>query len=155
MIARVLISKQLLSNFRKKALSIYPNEYMMTVWGRIEGDTVQVESLREVAQKATEGSVTASFLDCVTSSNTSTFLGTIHTHPDSTDATPSQADWDGSFACGEYIFGIMKISKGKTITKWWEPRAEISMIHPRVRAEKKHAKVEVIELREVVVEQSL
>ena len=141
---RIIVSKQLIAQFRKKALVAYPKEYMATVWGRRDApDVFMITSIKDVAHTATGDSAKAKYDSCVMPDGSrETWLGTIHTHPDSTDATPSQTDWDNSLVCGELLFGVMKVGKkpnGRLYTelRWWEPRAAITMIHPRVREAKK------------------
>lgn len=140
MLSRVIISKSLLSAFRKRALAAYPNETMQTLWGRLSGNSVIVTSMRTPEQKVSETEVVF-YEDDLSSPAVDTreqYLGTIHSHPECLDATPSQVDWDTSFEAGEYVFGIMRIVKkvnGRFTTEvaWWEPRPMIATVFPRVR----------------------
>lgn len=141
MISRVLISKKLLSEFRKQVTKAYPAETMSTLWGRIEGDTVVVSSLRVPKQEGTSEELTYHFADAVGDQarvRGEHYLGTIHSHPECLDSTPSQHDWDTSYGSGERVFGIMRVEKSSagrftTEVAWWEPRPRIATVHPRVR----------------------
>lgn len=142
MIARVLISRSLLASFRRAALSAYPNEFMQTLWGTVRGDTVTVEALRDVAHTATPETVGAEIHDQFAAKEKLQYLGTLHDHPEPTDATPSQADWDDAFNTGEIVFGVMAVWKGenekfRTAVEFWETRPRIAVVHPRVRAPRK------------------
>lgn len=138
MITRVILAKKLLASFRKKAQSSYPNEVMNTLWGKLEGSTAIVEELHDFDQHATGQLVNYTDADTMAPAGRGIrFLGTIHTHPDCTDASPSAADWTDAFGAGEHIFAVMKIvkhnNKFKTEVAFWEPRPQITIIHPRVR----------------------
>jgi len=151
MVSRVLISKKLIADFRKRVIAAYPNETMQTLWGRVEGDTVVVSSLRTPKQEGTKDELLYHFGDAVGAQSVvrgEHYLGTIHSHPECLDATPSQHDWDTSYTSGERIFGIMRCERGdggryKTETKFWEPRPEIAIVHPRVRDANRDKQLEV------------
>jgi len=138
-ISRVLISKKLLAEFRKQALAAYPNETMSTLWGRIEGETAIVTSLHVPDQKQSNDKVEYNTDDLLSPASVARehYIGTCHSHPDCADCAPSQIDWDTSYSCGEHLFGIMRIEKKsdgrfKTEVGWYEPRASIMMVHPRI-----------------------
>lgn len=139
MISRVIIDKKLLASFRKRTLEAYPREAMCTMWGRVEGDTVLITVIKDILQKATENEVNYYEADALAhAGHGDHYLGSIHSHPDCLDATPSQADWDTSFSSGERVFAVMQIRKlatgrFKTEVKFWEPRPEITIVYPRVR----------------------
>jgi len=139
MITRILISKKLIAEFRKRAIAAYPQEHMETCWGRIEGSSVIIEALHTPHQHATTDTVRYQESDALAKAGSGlAYIGSCHSHPDSTDATPSQVDWDTSFSSGEHVFGVMRVAKkenGKFTTEigWWESRPGIAMIHPRVR----------------------
>jgi len=151
MISRVIISKQLLASFRKRTLEAYPLETMQTLWGRVEGDTVVISSLRTPEQKGSPDRLDYNFDDAASPQahvRGEHYLGTIHSHPEGSDATPSQSDWDSSYSSGERVFGILWCSKQasgrfKTEVKFWEPRAMITVVHPRVRDANRNSKSQV------------
>jgi len=135
-----MIDKKLLGEFRKKALAAYPDELMHTLWGRVEGDSIIIHHLRGVEQEATGDKVEAYVSDMVSpvASTPERYLGSIHSHPDCFEASPSLQDWHNAYVCGEHVFGIMAIhenSSGRfsTSVAWWEPRPFIDTIHPRIR----------------------
>lgn len=139
MIVRIIVTKQAISSFRKAAIAAYPNEFLRTLWGRIQGETVQVSSLRDVSQIQTEQDVSCTIQDLMApATGPEQYLGSLHSHPDTSDATPSQTDWDDAFDTGEHIFGVMRVSKKAdggftTELKWWQPAPPIQTIYPKVR----------------------
>lgn len=144
MISRVLLPKSLLASFRKLAEGAYPNEVMQTLWGRIEGESVMIYSLRNVDQQASPDMVVARVDDMVSPARDTKehFIGSIHSHPDMQHPHPSTADWDGSYTCGEHLFAVMALVKkpsGKfsAETRFWQPRPHIQIVHPRIRKAKK------------------
>lgn len=139
MITRVVIIDKLIKDFRRAAISAMPNECLWSVWGRIQGDTVIVERLNQPHQKVSETDVSVD-RDIMLSPAVGQFqyIGTIHSHPESSDASPSTTDWTDAYETGEHVFGIMRVwksdkGKWKTELDWWEPRASIQMIYPKVR----------------------
>lgn len=160
MISRIILDKKLLAQFRKQAIAAYPREHLVSVWGRLAGDTVVVSSFRPVEHTATTERLDYHIADAVVprGGETEHFLGSCHSHPGSdVDVAPSATDWRMAYNCGEIICGIMTVvpnakGKYKTETEWWQPRPAIVMVHPRIRQEKKpDAPAPVVE---VVVEQS-
>jgi len=140
MIVRVMLDKKLLADFRKQAIKAYPNEVMNTLWGRAEGDSIIIHRMRSVEQDADENKVEAYVSDMVSPVATTAdrYLGSIHSHPDCHDASPSVQDWHNAYVCGEHVFGVMSVMKSdsgrfSTAVSWWEPRPFIDTIHPRIR----------------------
>jgi proteasome lid subunit RPN8/RPN11 len=140
MISRIIVSKQAITAFRREAIKAHPNEFLQTLWGRIQGDTVLVHAIRPVEHRATAGSIDLTLQDTMApAQGTDQFIGTIHSHPDTKDATPSQTEWEDAFSTGEHVFGVMRVmqkpnGKFETELEWWEPRASIQMIYPKVRS---------------------
>ena len=139
MISRVIVSKSLIASFRKRAVAAYPKEAMCTLWGKVEGDTVLVTTFKDIPHEASESEVNYFESDALShAGHGEHYLGSLHSHPDSLDATPSQADWDTSFSSGERVFAVMRVTKLKTgrfttEIRYWEPRPEITIVYPRVR----------------------
>lgn len=135
-----MLDQKLLREFRKTAVKAYPSEVMNTLWGRVEGDSILVHHLRSVEQEAGTHEVKAYVSDMVgpVSQTAEQYLGSIHSHPDCWDASPSIQDWHNAYVCGEKIFAVMSLAKtdkgrfASTIA-WFEPRPFIDMIHPRIR----------------------
>ena len=140
MIVRVMIDKKLLGEFKKKAIKAYPSELMNTLWGRVEGDSVIIHHLRDVEQQASNDKVEAFVSDMVSpiSQTAEQYLGSLHSHPDCGDPSPSYQDWLNAYNCGERVFGVMSLVKGPSgrfsdALMWNEPRPLIDTIHPRIR----------------------
>lgn len=139
MISRVIVDKKLLASFRKRTLEAYPHEVMCTMWGRVEGDTILITVIKDIPQQASEKEVNYYEADALAhAGHGDHYLGSIHSHPDCLDATPSQADWDTSFSSGERVFAVMQVRKletgrFKTEVQFWEPRPPIAIVNPRVR----------------------
>lgn len=139
LITRVVITDKLVRDFRKAAIAAMPNECLWSVWGRIQGDTVIVERLAQPHQKVSETDVSINRdVMLAPAVGQHQYIGTIHSHPESSDASPSTTDWTDAYATGEHVFGVMRVYKSnkgtwKTELDWWEPRASIQMIYPKVR----------------------
>src|SRR6185369_10447271 len=107
MISRVIVSKQLIAQFRKAAIASYPLEHLMTVWGKLAGDTVVVSALRPVQHTATTEKLEYHVADAVIPTDGAHFLGSIHSHPgEGVDAAPSCEDWNNAYTCGEIICAV-------------------------------------------------
>lgn len=139
MIHRILVSKKLLAGYKKRAIAAYPSELLETLWGRIEGDTAIIERVLPVNQRATNNEVTADDADIHAPAKDARgvmILGTIHSHPDSTDASPSEPDWEDSYKNGEHLFGVCRITNDKAKMAFWEARPLIRVVHPRTNRRK-------------------
>lgn len=144
MISRVIISPRLIASFRKAAVRAYPNEFFQTMWGWVRGDTVTVEALRDAAHTPTDSEISTTVADQFAPHSTTPlhYLGTIHSHPDCGDTSPSVTDWDDGFTTGETVFFVMSVRKGengrfRTDLRPWEPRPPIAIVYPRVRGERR------------------
>ena len=139
MITRIIVPKQAIATFRREAIRLHPNEFLQTLWGRIQGDTVLVHAVRSVEHTGSESRVDLLIEDEMAPAvGKDQYLGTLHSHPDTSDASASEADFEDAYATGEHVFGVMRVcrtsdGKFKTSIAWWEPRAPIQMIYPKVR----------------------
>lgn len=144
MITRIILPRPMLKAFRDEAVCKFPVEYMETLWGRIEGGTVIVSALGKMPQEASEDALRFDRADTVNRAGQGEILlGSLHTHCNMYDPSPSPQDWEDAFKFGEHIFGIMTIwkedgkpGKFKTAVSWWEPQPSILMIHPRESGKK-------------------
>lgn len=143
MIHRILVSKKLLDGYKKRAIAAYPSELLETLWGRIEGDTAIIERVLPVNQKATEMVTEATYADIMQPAKEARgimLLGTIHSHPETVDASPSEHDWRDSYQNGEHIFAVCQLRKKaeKFTSKIsiWEARPVINIVHPRTNRRK-------------------
>lgn len=133
----------MLDGYKKRAIASYPSELLETLWGRIEGDTAIIERVLPVEQVASHDAVSANDEDIMAPAKKARgvmLLGTIHSHPDSQDASPSEADWEDSYRNGEHIFGVcriaMKGSKPISRISFWESRPLVRVAHPRTSRRK-------------------
>ena len=119
---RVRVAETVLRGFRRRALKVYPRELMETVWGRITPQGIDVFTFHPIDHKGTRAK-------CEFTANTDAdlegqrdeeapeykqeLLGTIHSHPDCSDASPSEADWEIAVSSKEIISGIYLIKGTK------------------------------------------
>jgi proteasome lid subunit RPN8/RPN11 len=119
---KIKVASSVLRGFRRRALRSYPLEHLETVWGRITADGIHIFAFHPIDHKPTRNT-------CEYTENTEAdfegqrdedapkwkleVLGTIHSHPDCSDASPSEADWELSVESKETISGIYLINKAK------------------------------------------
>lgn len=110
----VIIDRKLLDAFKRRALKLYPLEFLEQIVGRIIDGQARLYAFRELEHEATRFEVTIDEdLDPMTEGAGETrydILGTIHTHPQST-VEPSNIDWDAMKRDRELIMGICAIRK--------------------------------------------
>jgi proteasome lid subunit RPN8/RPN11 len=120
---KVQVSRSVLSGYRKRALKKYPDEYMESIFGRVDGQTVLILAFYPIEHKGTPEKCEYDAAsvdeqkdgeDCPPKMK---WLGTIHSHPDAS-AQPSEADWETGRIDGELISGIYQIlpTRGKRKT---------------------------------------
>lgn len=112
--SRVFIDKRILERFKKRALKVYPVEYIEEVWGRVKTDGIHVFYLGEMEQIADRGSIEYDYsgFECGEKDGSLQMLGTLHTHPHPCDeSTPSRTDTRNSREEKEIVMGIMAIRK--------------------------------------------
>jgi len=143
-ITRIVISKQALADFKKQAIKDFPLEAFVTLWGKVDGSTVVITSVKDVTHRAKEDTIDYHEADALSPAahTREHFIGSLHSHPNCSDSSPSETDWQDAFSHGEFIFGVMSINRkenGKfvTATSFWEPSPSISIIHPRLRKPKR------------------
>lgn len=113
---RVLINNNLLRGFIRRAKTVYPREYIELLYGRESRDRFHVTALFEPEQRSKARSVTwiedadAETLDDTPRSPI--LLGTIHSHPKESDASPSEFDWKRQASSGDRIAGICALWRG-------------------------------------------
>ena len=105
--------RKVLNWFRRQALSAHPNEYIASLWCVSNTDSISVVDIRPIDHEADNDSV---YFDTEDGSfgaadGKLVRVGTIHSHPDCTDCSPSEFDWDSTAARKELITGICQIWK--------------------------------------------
>ncbi len=120
---KVQVARNVLDGYRRRALKKYPDEYMESIFGRVDGQTILIMAFYPIEHKGTPEKCeyeTAAIdeqqdgTDCPPNMK---WLGTIHSHPDAS-AHPSGADWETARIDGELVSGIYQIlpTRGKRKT---------------------------------------
>ena len=111
---RVRVAETVLRGFRRRALKVYPKEWMETVWGRVTPQGIDIFAFHPIDHKGTrhECQYVSSDIDAQRDEEAPEYklelLGTCHSHPDALDA-PSYADWETTVSDKEIISGIYQI----------------------------------------------
>jgi proteasome lid subunit RPN8/RPN11 len=136
MIKRIVVHKDVINAFKRRALKKYPNEYGEIILGKLsDNDTLHIY----VFDRLNIFSATSSVLhygmpeEEVCEGHNLDFFGVIHTHINSLDG-PSETDWhffdyavneDHSILNDEeittlnsYVIGILYLKKLKNVTHW-------------------------------------
>jgi proteasome lid subunit RPN8/RPN11 len=147
---RIMIDKRVLKGFIRRALKAYPKEYAEAVWGNIEDSTINIKVLQDLEHEATRDSITYDAAVMNRSKQEASdfgmaFLGDIHTHPDTYDASPSEDDWDDSASNKQIILGIcsiwkLKSGRRRTRTRFWPrpPEHEMEITFKELKNEGEH-----------------
>ena len=130
---KVLVSKTEWSKFRQRVRRAYPKERIELIWGRKTGpSTFHIHLFDHVKHKATTLSCTPDEKDVEVSEQEAkecglVLLGTVHSHPERTEAAPSETDFDSAVEDFEIISGIAAVWKDKstgrlrTRIRFWAP----------------------------------
>ena len=110
---RIVIAKDVVRGFRRRALRRYPKEYMETVWGFVRGDIVYICALYPLEHDGKRDACLYTFDDIDAQQEDAAdfkleVIGTIHTHPDG-GCAPSEDDWETSTRDGDVVSGICQI----------------------------------------------
>lgn len=85
MLTYALIDRKLLENFKRRSLRVYPKEFALAMWGKIEGDGAHVYALLNVkVDKATTDMMEFEVDTTLAGMEELAYLGSLHSHPDST-----------------------------------------------------------------------
>jgi proteasome lid subunit RPN8/RPN11 len=112
-LTEVVVDRKVLDAFKRRALKLYPLEFLEQMVGRIVGSQVRIYAFRELEHEATRYEVVIDEdLDPMTEGEDRHFdiLGTIHTHPQDT-IQPSDLDWEAMARDRELVMGICAIRK--------------------------------------------
>jgi proteasome lid subunit RPN8/RPN11 len=113
-LTEVLVDRKVLDAFKRRALKLYPREFLEQIVGRVVGTQVRIYAFRELEHEATKWEVVIDEdLDPMTDGEDTRhfdILGTIHTHPQST-IEPSDLDWEAMRRDRELVMGVCAIRK--------------------------------------------
>jgi hypothetical protein len=119
MAKEVYVPKALLQAYKRRALHRYPLELLEILAGRVTDRGVEVTTLVPVTQLANHDTVIpddAEFEATIQDIRRAglTYLGTIHSHTNVADTTPSNQDHCSAKSEGERIFAVLAIERLKS-----------------------------------------
>jgi len=113
-LTEVVIDRKVLDAFKRRALKLYPREFLEQIVGRLVEHEVRIYAFRELEHQATRYEVVIDEdMDPMTEGEDESryqILGTIHTHPQAS-IEPSDLDWEAMARDGELVMGICSIRK--------------------------------------------
>jgi proteasome lid subunit RPN8/RPN11 len=113
-LAEIVVDRKVLDAFKRRALRLYPKEFLEQIVGRVVDSQARIYAFRELEHEATRFEVVIDEdLDPMTEGDDThdfDILGTIHTHPQST-IEPSHIDWQAMARDRELVMGICAIRK--------------------------------------------
>jgi proteasome lid subunit RPN8/RPN11 len=113
-LTEVMVDRKVLDAFKRRALKMYPREFLEQIVGRVVGAQVRIYAFRELEHEATNWEVVIDEdLDPMTEGEEPRhfdILGTIHTHPQST-IEPSDLDWQAMRRDRELVMGVCATRK--------------------------------------------
>jgi proteasome lid subunit RPN8/RPN11 len=129
---KIFIDKDEVKKLKQRMLKAYPNERIELMWGKFKKpDEFHIFIFDSIPHKGKRRSVDHAPEELNISSDHAstmglTLLGSIHSHPDCEDCSPSEFDYDSGIEEGEVISGIATINKGKNGRKsikirFWGP----------------------------------
>ncbi len=111
-LTEVVVDRKVLDGFKRRALKLYPREFIEQIVGRIVDHQARIYAFRELEHQATRYEVVIDEdMDPMTEGEGESryqILGTIHTHPQAT-IEPSDIDWEAMQRDGELVMGICAI----------------------------------------------
>ncbi len=115
----------------RKALMMYPKEYVESLWGTVNKDgSISVKEFHPVQHTATKASVDFDGKEMTFGEKYGGLvrLGTIHSHPDQGDeCSPSELDWKSSNDHKELVTGIIAVPSRAERKKGSRSRAQFYM----------------------------
>ena len=113
-LTEVVIDRKVLDAFKRRALKLYPREYLEQIVGKVVNSEARIYAFRDLEHQATRYEVTIDEdMDPMTEGDDESryqILGSIHTHPQAS-IEPSQLDWEAMARDGELVMGICSIRK--------------------------------------------
>ena len=132
---QIYVDPKSLRQFRRRALRRYPKEYIEALWGTKNADnTWSIVAFQPIDHEAKRDTVDHDYDDARYGKREGGLirLGTIHSHPDRTDVSPSEGDWEYFKECGELLSGICAIKKHRhrrrTFIRFYRSRALCDVI---------------------------
>jgi proteasome lid subunit RPN8/RPN11 len=108
----VVVDRKVLESFKRRALKLYPREFIEQIVGKIVDHQLRIYAFRELEHQATRYEVVIDEdVDPMTEGDDERryqVLGSIHTHPQAT-IEPSDVDWQAMKRDGELLMGICAI----------------------------------------------
>jgi proteasome lid subunit RPN8/RPN11 len=113
-LTEIVVDRKVLDGFKRRALKLYPREFIEQMVGRLVDHQARIYAFRELEHQATRYEVVIDEdMDPMTEGEDEgryKILGTIHTHPQAT-IEPSDIDWEAMERDGELVMGICAIRK--------------------------------------------
>lgn len=110
-LTEVVIDRKVLDGFKRRALKLYPREFIEQIVGRMVDHQCRIYAFRELEHEATRYEVVIDEdMDPMTEGEDEKrfqILGTIHTHPQST-IEPSDIDWEAMARDDELVMGVSR-----------------------------------------------
>jgi hypothetical protein len=143
-ITNVVVDRRAEAGFRRRALNALPVEHLETLWGNIRGCTAYIHVFMPIDHKGTPGTLDYEQDDLTHQEEEAReaglhLLGTIHTHPGTTDTGYSETDAGDSEATDDVIFGIcavdLKESRRKTCIAYWPGVQPLGVTYTKQRCD--------------------
>jgi proteasome lid subunit RPN8/RPN11 len=113
-LTEIVVDRKVLDGFKRRALRLYPREFIEQIVGKVVDHEVRIYAFRELEHQATRYEVVIDEdMDPMTEGEEESryqILGTIHTHPQAS-IEPSEIDWEAMARDGELVMGICSIRK--------------------------------------------
>lgn len=118
MFSQIVIDRKAEQGFRRRALRAFPSEYIETLWGYVDGDTLNICVFMPIKHTAAPAWVDYDEEEFDHQEEEAAeykleLLGTIHTHPDRTETHFSETDLVSAQDTQECVLGICAIEEEK------------------------------------------
>jgi len=129
----IVVDRRVLQGFVRRALRRFPREYAEALWGSVKGSVINIQACLGIKHQGTRNSVDYESEELQEQEQEAReqgllLLGTIHTHPNLKDCSPSESDWFSAREDGELIAGICAIwlvkQRRRTRTVFWPRLAD-------------------------------
>ena len=141
-IVRVVVDERAIGGFIRRAKKNFPKEHIELMWGKVRKGVAKIYFFRSLEYKSTSNYVEYEDAEFEAQryeakENGYILLGTIHSHPNSQDSTPSLLDWRESIDSKEIVSGICAIWKKNgrkhASINFWPP---VSPCHKIIKSKK-------------------
>lgn len=136
---KIIVAKDEVRKLRRRMSRAYPRERIEYVYGKFVGDVVQIHVFDAVKHQATrhwcevdeeEHAVSVEHMEnCGLK-----LIGSVHSHPDFAEASPSEGDYDDCIQTGELVMGIVGIwhdpkrEKMRTVVRFYGPLVSVDLV---------------------------